>query len=429
MRHVDPMSVGLDSGRAALSDGDPWAPPQHAALEFSSIPDAIADFAAGAPLVIVDDEDRENEGDVCVAAEFVTPELVAFMAKHASGLICTAMTGERLDELGLEAAVPHNTNPHGTAFAVSVEARHLTTTGISARDRARTIRHLVDPTARPSDFVRPGHTFPLRAAEGGVLKREGHTEAVVDLARLAGLQPAGVICEIMNDDGTMARGPQLAAFANAYGLRAVRIKDLVAYRRSTERIVAQRACCDLPINGRVWKAHVYEDLVDGEEHVALVLGTITGERPVLVRAHSACLTGDIFGSCRCDCGPQLAEALDRIEDEGSGVILYFGTHEGRGIGLINKVKAYELQDRGLDTVEANLALHQPVDSRDYSAGGSMLQELGARDVRLLTNNPAKIKGLERHGVRVVERVALEMPPNRHNRDYLRVKRDKLGHIL
>ncbi len=404
------------------------APPA-AALKLSSMPDVIADVAAGAMILVVDDEDRENEGDLYVAAELVTPQHIAFMARHASGLICTAMTGERLDELGLEPLVAQNTNLQGTAFTVPVEARHLTTTGISAQDRALTVRHLVDRTARPADFVKPGHTFPLRAAEGGVLARDGHTEAGVDLARLAGLHPAGVICEIMNDDGTMARGPDLAVFAERHGLRAVSVAQIVSYRRATERLVTRRASCTLPLKGSTWKAHVYEDLTSDDAHLALVLGEISADRPVLVRGHSACMTGDIFGSHRCDCGDQLEAAIARIESEGSGVVLYFGSHEGRGIGLINKLKAYELQERGLDTVQANEALHQPVDSRDYSAGAAMLYELGARDIRLLTNNPAKVAGLECHGIRVVERLPLRLQSNQHNAEYLRVKRDKLGHIL
>jgi 3,4-dihydroxy 2-butanone 4-phosphate synthase/GTP cyclohydrolase II len=405
------------------------APGRQGPVNLSSVPDAIADFAAGAIVLVVDDEHRENEGDVCVAAELVTPEHIAFMARHASGLICTAMTGDRLDELGLEPAVAHNTNEQGTAFTVSVEAKHLTTTGISAHDRAATIRHLVDPTAERSDFVRPGHTFPLRATDGGVLAREGHTEAAVDLATLAGLHPAGVICEIMNDDGTMARAEELAAFAERHGLRIITVKQLADYRRQTERLVARRACCNLPRNGRVWKAHAYQEVVGGDAHLALVLGEIKQDEPVLVRPHSCCLTGDIFGSQRCDCGEQLAEALDRIEREGSGVILYFGSHEGRGIGFINKLKAYELQERGFDTVEANEALHEPVDDRDYSVGGTILHELGARDIRLLTNNPAKVAGLESHGIRVVELLPLQLRPNEHNADYLRVKREKMGHLL
>jgi 3,4-dihydroxy 2-butanone 4-phosphate synthase/GTP cyclohydrolase II len=398
-------------------------------LKLASVPDAIADVAAGEMIIVIDDEDRENEGDLYVAAELVTAQHIAFMARHASGLICTAMTGERLDELGLGPLVAHNTNEQGTAFTVPVEAKHLTTTGISARDRALTARHLVDPRARPTDFVKPGHTFPLRAAEGGVLKREGHTEAAVDLARLAGLHPAGVICEIMNDDGTMARRSDLASFAERHGLRAITVAQLAAYRRATERLVARRACCELPLGGSSWKAHVYEDLTTDDAHLALVLGDVSGDGPVLARAHSACLTGDIFGSQRCDCGDQLAEAMMRIEREGSGVLLYFGSHEGRGIGLINKLKSYELQERGLDTVQANQALHQPIDSRDYSAGAAILYELGVRDIRLLTNNPAKIAGLECHGIRVVERVPLRLQPNEHNAGYLRAKREKLGHML
>jgi 3,4-dihydroxy 2-butanone 4-phosphate synthase / GTP cyclohydrolase II len=398
-------------------------------MRLSSIPDAITDFARGKFVLLVGDADRENEGDLCVAAELVTPEHITFMARKASGLICTAMSGERLDQLGIEPAVARNTSPHTTAFTVSVEAKHLTTTGISAHDRAATVRHLVDPDAKPSDFVRPGHTFPLRAAEGGVLERDGHTEGSVDLARMAGLEPAAVICEVMNDDGTMARGPDLERFAAEHGLHVISIKDLAAHRRLTERLVRKRAHCMLPVKGIDWKTHVYEDLVTGDAHLALVHGKIDASEPVLVRAHSCCVTGDVFGSARCDCGEQLDEALDLIIAEGRGIVLYFGTHEGRGIGLINKLRAYSLQEQGLDTVEANRALHQPFDSRDYSAGATMLHDLGVRDVRLLTNNPAKVRGLECHGIRILERVPLALEANPHNLHYLERKRERMGHLL
>ena len=398
-------------------------------MSLSPVSEAVTAFASGSFVIIVDDAARENEGDLCVAAELVTPADIAFMAKEASGLICTAMTGERLDALGLEPAVASNTSLNETAFTVSVEAKGLTTTGISAHDRAVTVRHLVDPVATPADFVRPGHTFPLRAAAGGVLERDGHTEAGVDLARMAGLTPAAVICEIMNEDGTMARGVDLERFAERHDVPMISIRDLAAYRRATERLVRKRAHCMLPIKGLDWKCHVYEDLVTGDAHLAIVLGTIRPREPVLVRAHSCCVTGDVFWSHRCDCGEQLDEAIDQIIAEGSGVILYFGTHEGRGIGLINKVRAYSLQEQGLDTVEANHALHQPADMRDYGAGATMLHDLGARDIRLLTNNPAKVAGLECHGIRVVERVGISLAPNPHNLHYLERKRDRMGHLL
>jgi 3,4-dihydroxy 2-butanone 4-phosphate synthase/GTP cyclohydrolase II len=398
-------------------------------LELSSIPEAIADFAAGRYLVIVDDESRENEGDLCVAAEHVSPRHVAFMARHASGLICTAMTGERLDALGIGPAVARNTSNFETAFTVSVEAACGTTTGISAADRATTIRELVNPSAVASDFVQPGHTFPIRARPGGVLERPGHTEAVVDLARLAGLQPAGVICEIMNDDGTMARAGDLGTFSDEHGVRAISIKDLIAYRRRHEKLVQRIASCALPVAGTTWEITMFENVVTGEPYTALVLGDAADGRPVLVRAHSSCLTGDVFGSERCDCGPQLQEAMERIAAEGRGIVLYFGGHEGRGIGLVDKVRAYRLQQDGLDTVEANLALHAPVDNREYGSGASILAELGATRVRLLTNNPRKIAGMQCHGVEVVERIPLTRGRTEHNIAYLCAKRDKLGHLI
>src|SRR5438309_9153912 len=398
-------------------------------MPLSTIPEAIADFEEGRFVIIVDDEDRENEGDLCVAAQLVTADQVAFMAKKASGLICTPVCSGRLDELGIEPAVVNNTSRYGTAFSVSVEARDFVTTGISAHDRAATIHHLLDPSAKPTDFAKPGHTFPLRAVEGGVLKRAGQTEAAVDLAAMAGLYPAGVICEIMNEDGTMARMPELEKFSAEHDIKVIAIRDLIAYRRRNEKLVERRVVAPIPIDDQVWHVHAYEDLVTNEVHVALVLGEIDPHRPVLLRAHSRCLTGDVFGSQRCDCRPQLEAAMRRIVQEGAGVVLYIGNHEGRGIGLINKLKAYNLQDQGLDTVEANEALDQPADSRDYGIGSQILYDLGVRKMRLLTNNPRKLIGIEGYGLEVVEQVPIRVEPNSHNARYLQTKRDKLGHIL
>jgi 3,4-dihydroxy 2-butanone 4-phosphate synthase/GTP cyclohydrolase II len=399
-------------------------------MPLATIPEALADLEDGSFIIIVDDEDRENEGDLCVAAQLVTAEQITFMSRHAGGLICTPMIAGRLDELQIEPMVNHNTSRYGTAFSVSVEARELVTTGISAFDRMATIRHLVDPDARPADFAKPGHTFPLRAAEGGVLKRAGQTEAAVDLARLAGLYPAGVICEVMNDDGTMARMPDLEGFAGAHGIKIVTIKDLIAYRRRNEKLVECRVVTpNIPVGERMWTAHAYEDLVSHDTHLAMVLGDIDPARPALVRVHSCCLTGDVFGSLRCDCGPQLHAAMQRIEAEGSGVVLYLGNHEGRGIGLIGKLRAYNLQDQGLDTVEANEALDQPADSRDYGTGHQILFDLGVRQIRLLTNNPRKLIGIEGYGLEVVDQLPIQVEPNPFNERYLRTKKEKLGHNL
>jgi 3,4-dihydroxy 2-butanone 4-phosphate synthase / GTP cyclohydrolase II len=399
-------------------------------MPLATIPEALADLEDGRFIIIVDDEDRENEGDLCVAAQLVTPEHITFMSRHAGGLICTPMIAGRLDELEIEPMVNHNTSRYGTAFSVSVEAKELVTTGISAFDRVATIRHLVDQDAGPSDFAKPGHTFPLRAAEGGVLKRAGQTEASVDLARLAGLYPAGVICEVMNDDGTMARMPDLERFSAAHDIKIVTIKDLIAYRRRNEKLVECRVVTpNIPIGRQVWTAYAYEDLISHDIHLAMVLGDIDPGRPTLVRSHSRCLTGDVFGSMRCDCGPQLHAAMERIVAEGSGVVLYIGNHEGRGIGLIAKLRAYNLQDQGLDTVEANEALDQPADSRDYGPGHQILYDLGVRQMRLMTNNPRKLIGIQGYGLEVVEQVPIKVEPNPHNERYLRTKKEKLGHNL
>ncbi|MBJ7599108.1 MAG: bifunctional 3,4-dihydroxy-2-butanone-4-phosphate synthase/GTP cyclohydrolase II [Candidatus Nephthysia bennettiae] len=398
-------------------------------MPLATIPEAIADYEDGKFVIVVDDEDRENEGDLCVAAQLITPEHIMFMSRHAGGLICTPLVASRLDELQIEPMVMHNTSRYGTAFSVSIEAKDLVTTGISAYDRAATIRHLISPEARTADFAKPGHTFPLRAAEGGVLKRAGQTEAAVDLAALAGLYPAGVICEIMNEDGTMARLPDLERFSATHGFKIITIKDLIAYRRRNEKLVRRRVVTRIPIDGREWQVHAYEDVLTQDVHLALVLGEIDSSRPVLLRAHSCCLTGDVFGSQRCDCGPQLDAAMETIAQEGTGVVLYIGNHEGRGIGLINKLRAYNLQDEGLDTVEANEALDQPADSRDYGIGNQILYDLGVRKMRVLTNNPRKLIGIEGYGMEVVEQVPIRIEANRHNARYLQTKKDKLGHLL
>ena len=398
-------------------------------MPLATIPEAIDDYRQGRFVIIVDDEDRENEGDLAVAAEKVTPEQITFMSRHAGGLICMPIIGERLDELGIEPMVQRNTSRLGTAFHVSIEARQLVSTGISAYDRAATIRHVLNPDAKPGDFAKPGHTFPLRAAQGGVLTRAGQTEAAVDVARLAGLYPAGVICEVMKDDGTMARMPDLETFASEHGIKIIAIKDLIAYRRRNERLVQRRATARVPIDGREWLAHDYEDLVTGEHHLALTLGEISAEDAVLVRGHSECVTGDVFGSQRCDCGAQLEKAIAMIAAEGCGAVLYIRHHEGRGIGLLDKLRAYALQDDGLDTVEANEALGHPPDKRDYGIGSQVLYDLGIRKMRLLTNNPRKFYGLEGFGLEVVEQIPIRIRPNRYNSRYLKTKKEKLGHLL
>jgi len=395
---------------------------------FASVEAAAKEFRGGRFVIIVDDEDRENEGDLVLAAEKTNSDAINFMATHARGLICIALTEQRCDELQLPPMVEHNTSPHQTAFCVSVEARQHTTTGISAADRAETVRALIDPATRPADLLRPGHMFPLRARNGGVLKRAGHTEASVDLARLAGLSPAAVICEIMDADGSMARLPRLVELAREHGLNLLTVRDLIAYRLHHEQLVQRMAAPSLPTRYGDFSVHAYRASVTGEEHIALVMGKIEPDDAVLVRVHSQCLTGDVFGSVRCDCGAQLETALERIAAERRGVLLYL-LQEGRGIGLINKLRAYELQDAGADTVEANQKLGFPPDQRDYGVGAQILRDLGVRRMRLMTNNPSKYVALAGYGLEIVERVPLEVPPTDHTRKYLEAKKHKLGHLL
>jgi 3,4-dihydroxy 2-butanone 4-phosphate synthase/GTP cyclohydrolase II len=395
---------------------------------FSTIEEAIDAIRAGRLVIVIDDEDRENEGDLTVAAEKVTPEHINFMARFGRGLICMPMTGERLDELEVPLMVDKNTAAYGTAFCVPIEAKEGTTTGISAGDRAATVRVAIDPRTKPSDLARPGHMFPLRARPGGVLVRAGQTEAAVDLARIAGLYPAGVICEIMNDDGTMARVPELTRFARRHKLPLVTIADLIKYRMRTERLVRRVAVAELPTGHGAFRLFAYESLLDKETHLALVRGDIGDGSSVMVRVHSRCLTGDVFHSMRCDCGAQLDAAMSRIAAEGRGILLYLN-QEGRGIGLANKIRAYELQDQGLDTVEANERLGFKADQRDYGIGAQILGDLGVRTMRLLTNNPRKFVGLEGYGLSVIESLPLEIPVSDTTRRYLKTKKEKLGHKL
>lgn len=394
---------------------------------FITIEEAIEEIKAGKMIIIVDDEDRENEGDLVMAAEFVSPAKINFMATYGRGLICLPIIGERLKELEISQMVANNSDAHGTAFTVSIDHK-ATTTGISAHERALTVRKVLEPTCQPLDLRRPGHIFPLQYKEGGVLRRAGHTEASVDLAKLAGLYPAGVICEIMNEDGTMARVPQLVEFAKQHNLKMCTIADLIKYRRRNEKLVEEIAVAELPTKYGHFKVHGYTSIVDGESHLALVKGDIADGNPVLVRVHSECLTGDALGSLRCDCGEQLALALTAIEQEGRGVLLYM-RQEGRGIGLMNKLKAYKLQDEGCDTVEANERLGFPADLRDYGIGAQILSDLGISKLRLLTNNPRKISGLEGYGLQVVERIPLEVQPGYENERYLATKKEQLGHLL
>jgi len=395
---------------------------------FITVEEAVQRIARGEQIIVVDDEDRENEGDLIFAADKVSPEAINFMARYGRGLICVALTAQRCDELELPPMVEKNTSTHGTAFTVSVEVREGTTTGISAHDRAATVAALVNPATRPDDLQRPGHMFPLRAQPGGVLKRAGHTEASVDLARMAGLTPAGVLCEVMDDDGQMARVPRLQEIAREHGLGMLTVADLIAYRMRNEKLVERVAGPALPTHAGDFRIYGYRNRVTGEEHVALVMGEIDSDEPVLVRVHSQCLTGDVFGSRRCDCGDQLDAAMRGIAEEGRGVLLYL-LQEGRGIGLFNKLRAYELQDGGKDTVEANLHLGFKPDPRDYGTGAQILADLGARRLRLMTNNPKKYTALRGFGLEIVERVPLEVPPTESSRSYLETKKLKMGHLL
>jgi 3,4-dihydroxy 2-butanone 4-phosphate synthase/GTP cyclohydrolase II len=399
-------------------------------FELNTIKEAVDDIASGKIVIVVDSADRENEGDMIVAAEFCTAEIMNFFVRHARGLVCAPVSPEIADGLGLDLMVERNTDLHGTAFTVSVDARDGTTTGISAEERAITARKLADPASVPSDFRRPGHIFPLRAKVGGVLKRSGHTEAAVDLTRMAGLRPAGVICEILNDDGTMARMPQLIKFAREHGLKIVSVADMIRYRLGREKLVEREASASLPTEYGEFAVHAYRYAGDADElvHLALVKGDVASADSVLVRVHSECLTGDTFGSLRCDCGAQLHSSMSAIEREGAGVLLYL-RQEGRGIGLLAKLKAYKLQEEGLDTQDANIALGFPPDLRDYGVGAQILVDLGIKRLRLMTNNPRKVIGLEGYGLEITERVPLEFPPNEHNRRYLETKCCKMGHVL
>ena len=398
-------------------------------FQFAPIEDVIAAIARGEMIVMVDDEDRENEGDLIMAAQFATPEKIAFIVRHSSGVVVAPISGDRCDDLRLPLMVEHNTESHRTAFTVSVDLIEGTTTGISAADRAATLRALADPQESFASFARPGHIFPLRAREGGVLKRAGHTEAAVDLARMAGLEPAGIICEIINDDGSMSRLPELIEFSRQHNLLLSSIADLIKYRRHHEKLVTRVGQAQLPTDWGNFTCTAFKSDVDGTEHLAFSLGTVDDGQPVLVRVHSECLTGDVFSSRRCDCGAQLHSAMARIAEEGRGIVVYLRGHEGRGIGIGHKIRAYSLQDGGLDTVDANTELGFAIDDRDYSIGARILRDFGIKQVRLITNNPAKFEGLEAEGVEVVERVRLDLAPTEENLRYLQTKRDRMGHLL
>ena len=405
------------------------APGQPAPIRLDRIEDAVADIKAGKIVLVVDDEDRENEGDMICAAEMITPELVNFMTREARGLMCAPLTQERCDELGLDMMVLSNTSVHTTPFTVSVDLLgNGCTTGISASDRSKTIQALVDPATTPDDLGRPGHIFPLRAVEGGVIRRAGHTEAAVDLARMAGLAPVGVLIEVLDEDGTMARLPELRVLADRFGMKLISIQDLIEYRLRTESLIQRQIGVDMPTNWGHFDLIAYKQSNTGDIHLALVKGSWEPDEPVLVRVHSSCVTGDIFGSCRCDCGPQLHESLRMVEAEGKGVVVYM-FQEGRGIGLLNKLRAYKLQETGRDTVEANLDLGLPMDARDYGVGAQILRDLGIRKLRLISNNPKKRAGLMGYGLEIVDTVPIEITSNPHNERYLRTKRDKMGHTI